>query len=53
VFSKLHNFLDHLRTHTGQRPFRCPHASLMGCNSRFAQKSNLNKHLAACHKSLF
>ena len=49
VFEKLHNFLDHLRTHTGERIFACRYAGVAGCPSKFTQKSNLNKHVATCH----
>lgn len=49
TFIKLHCFLDHQRTHTGHRPFSCPFSKSTGCNSSFAQKSNLNKHLVSCH----
>ncbi|GAA5828142.1 hypothetical protein JCM3770_006339, partial [Rhodotorula araucariae] len=29
-------------THTGARPFTCPHA---GCGAAFAESSNLSKHI--------
>jgi uncharacterized Zn-finger protein len=45
-FSKFHNFYDHLRKHTGERPFECPFKEKYGCPKKFTQKSNLTKHAA-------
>ena len=42
-FRKWHNFYNHLRFHTKERPFRCPFFAQ--CGQSFSQRSNLNKHL--------
>ena len=41
---KLNNMNDHIRKHTGDRPFICT-----VCNFAFSQIGNLNKHLIAKH----
>jgi uncharacterized Zn-finger protein len=44
-FSRHLNMMNHLRMHTGERPFACYY-----CDFKFSQSCNLNKHLLIAHK---
>lgn len=41
VFTHRGDLNKHLRTHSGERPYECPHPN---CTKRFAHSSNLRRH---------
>jgi hypothetical protein len=42
VFHDLNKFNDHMRTHTGEKPYPC---TFKRCEAAFAQKGNLKRHI--------
>mmetsp|Transcript_19428 Transcript_19428/g.18540 ORF Transcript_19428/g.18540 Transcript_19428/m.18540 type:complete len:136 (-) Transcript_19428:322-729(-) len=45
-FLKWSYLLDHLRSHSGDKPFICPQ---IDCERPFSQKFNMKRHLQSCH----
>ncbi|KAI5637208.1 zinc-finger double domain-containing protein [Phthorimaea operculella] len=46
-FTEKKTMENHVRTHTGERPFECPH-----CESKFAQKYAMHTHVKKIHMKI-
>ncbi|KAK0820761.1 hypothetical protein LTR75_001347 [Friedmanniomyces endolithicus] len=46
AFSRPSSLKIHSHSHTGDKPFRCPHA---GCRKAFSVRSNMKRHERGCH----
>ena len=46
AFSRPSSLKIHSHSHTGEKPYRCPH---MGCGKAFSVRSNMKRHERGCH----
>jgi len=46
AFSRPSSLKIHSHSHTGEKPFKCPHA---GCGKSFSVRSNMKRHERGCH----
>lgn len=46
AFSRPSSLRIHSHSHTGEKPFRCPHS---GCGKAFSVRSNMKRHERGCH----
>lgn len=46
AFSRPSSLRIHSHSHTGEKPFRCPH---VGCGKAFSVRSNMKRHERGCH----
>ncbi|OAA40055.1 C2H2 conidiation transcription factor FlbC [Metarhizium rileyi] len=46
AFSRPSSLRIHSHSHTGEKPFRCPHT---GCGKAFSVRSNMKRHERGCH----
>lgn len=49
AFSRPSSLKIHSHSHTGEKPFRCPHA---GCGKAFSVRSNMKRHERGCHSGM-
>ncbi len=46
AFSRPSSLQIHSHSHTGEKPFKCPH---QGCGKAFSVRSNMKRHEQGCH----
>ncbi|CCU82702.1 C2H2 finger domain-containing protein [Blumeria hordei DH14] len=50
AFSRPSSLRIHSHSHTGEKPFKCPH---QGCGKAFSVRSNMKRHERGCHNFEF
>ena len=48
AFSRPSSLRIHSHSHTGEKPFKCPHT---GCGKAFSVRSNMKRHERGCHNA--
>ncbi|KAF1808868.1 hypothetical protein P152DRAFT_206566 [Eremomyces bilateralis CBS 781.70] len=48
AFSRPSSLRIHSHSHTGEKPYKCPH---LGCGKAFSVRSNMKRHERGCHAS--
>ncbi|KAI9701292.1 MAG: hypothetical protein M1836_001962 [Candelina mexicana] len=48
AFSRPSSLRIHSHSHTGEKPFKCPH---QGCGKAFSVRSNMKRHERGCHNA--
>ncbi|KAI9823485.1 MAG: hypothetical protein M1832_002496 [Thelocarpon impressellum] len=48
AFSRPSSLRIHSHSHTGEKPFKCPH---QGCGKAFSVRSNMKRHERGCHST--
>lgn len=45
TFATSYGLKSHIRVHTGEKPYKCPHAGISNCTKAFKTSGDLSKHI--------